>query len=105
MPYQAAERDQKAAEHHESAARHHKEAARQHEAGKHETAEHHVHLANGHQQDAIYRAAEAAKDQIERPSEGLQVVEVPSTGNVTSEELLKAYARIAAVQGANIGRV
>ena len=105
MPHQAAEHHHKAAEHHESAARHHKEAARQHEAGKHETAEHHVHLANGHQQDAIHHAAEAARVQIERPSEGLQVVEVPSTGVVASEELVKAYARIAAVQGANIGRV
>jgi hypothetical protein len=105
MPHQAAEHHHKAAEHHEYAARHHKEAARHHEAGKHETAEHHVHLANGHQQDAIHHAAEAVKVQIERPSEGLQVVEVPSTGIVTSEELVKAYARIAAIQGANIGRV
>jgi|HubBroStandDraft_4_1064222.scaffolds.fasta_scaffold855711_1 hypothetical protein len=105
MPYQATEHGHKAAEHHEPAARHHKEPAEQHEAGKHETVEHHVLLAHGHHQDAIHHAAEAAKDQIERPSEGLQVVEVPSTGNVTSEELLKAYARIAAVQGANIGRV
>ena len=105
MSHQAAEHHHKAAEHHEYAARHHKEAARHHEAGKHETAEHHVHLANGHQKDAIHHAAEAAKVQIERPSEGLQVVEVPSTGIVTSEELVKAYARIAAVQGANIGRV
>ena len=34
-----------AAEHHEHAARHHKEAAKHHEAGKHETAAHHAHLA------------------------------------------------------------
>jgi hypothetical protein len=87
------------------AAEHHHKAAQHHEAGKHETAEHHVHLANSHQQDAIHHAAEAVKVQIERPGEGLQVVEVPSTGIVTSEELVKAYARIAAVQGANIGRV
>jgi glycerol-3-phosphate dehydrogenase len=34
--------------------------------------------------------------------EGLQAIEVPSTGIVASEELVKAYARIATDQGANI---
>ena len=34
--------------------------------------------------------------------EGFQAIEVPSTGIVASEELVKAYARIAADQGANI---
>jgi glycerol-3-phosphate dehydrogenase len=40
--------------------------------------------------------------------EGFQAIEVPSTGVVASEELVKAYARIATDQGANIvthGRV
>jgi len=34
--------------------------------------------------------------------EGFQAIEVPSTGIVASEELVKAYARIATTQGANI---
>jgi len=34
--------------------------------------------------------------------EGFQAIEVPSTGIVASEELVKAYARIATDQGANI---
>jgi len=34
--------------------------------------------------------------------EGFQAIEVPSTGIVASEELVKAYARVAADQGANI---
>jgi glycerol-3-phosphate dehydrogenase len=34
--------------------------------------------------------------------EGFQAIEVPSTGIVASEELVKAYARIATAQGANI---
>jgi glycerol-3-phosphate dehydrogenase len=34
--------------------------------------------------------------------EGFQALEVPSTGIVSSEELVKAYARVAADQGANI---
>jgi glycerol-3-phosphate dehydrogenase len=34
--------------------------------------------------------------------EGFKAIEVPSTGIVASEELVKAFARIAAVQGANI---
>lgn len=34
--------------------------------------------------------------------EGFQAIEVPSTGIVASEELVKAYARIATSQGANI---
>src|SRR5271163_1508001 len=34
--------------------------------------------------------------------EGLQAIEIPSTGIVGSEELVKAYARIAADQGAHI---
>jgi glycerol-3-phosphate dehydrogenase len=34
--------------------------------------------------------------------EGYQAIEVPSTGIVSSEELFKAYARIATNQGANI---
>jgi glycerol-3-phosphate dehydrogenase len=34
--------------------------------------------------------------------EGVQAIEVPSTGIVASEELVKAYARIATDQGANV---
>src|SRR2546430_8908604 len=34
--------------------------------------------------------------------EGRAALEVPSTGIVASEELVKAYARVAAEQGANI---
>ena len=34
--------------------------------------------------------------------EGFQAIEVPSTGIVASEELVKAYARVASDQGANI---
>src|SRR5271154_6138669 len=34
--------------------------------------------------------------------EGYQAIEVPSTGIVSSEDLVKAYARVAANQGANI---
>ena len=34
--------------------------------------------------------------------EGFQAIEVPSTGIVSSEELVKAYARIATDQGANV---
>src|SRR5580693_4478231 len=34
--------------------------------------------------------------------EGFQAIEIPSTGIVGSEELVKAYARIAAGQGAHI---
>jgi len=34
--------------------------------------------------------------------EGYQAIEVPSTGILTSEELVKAYARVAAYQGASI---
>ena len=36
-----------------------------HEAGKHETAAHHAHLARGHHEHAMHHGAEAAKAHIE----------------------------------------
>jgi hypothetical protein len=79
-----------------------REAAEHHEAGKHETAAHHTHLAHGHRQHAMHHAAEVAKTHIEDQSEGSQAIEVPSTRIVAREELVKALARIAAIQGAKI---
>jgi hypothetical protein len=45
MSKEAAEHHRKAAEHHEHAARHHNEAAKHHDAGAHEKAAHHAHIA------------------------------------------------------------
>src|SRR5271165_2838149 len=66
MSKEAAQHHVKAAEHHEHAARHHKEAAKHHEAGAHETAGHHAHLAHGHHLLATEHAEEAAKHQTEQ---------------------------------------
>jgi hypothetical protein len=41
------------------------EDAKHHEANKHETPAHHAHLARGHHEHAMHRAAEAAKSHIE----------------------------------------
>jgi flavin-dependent dehydrogenase len=79
-----------------------REAAEHHEAGKHETAAHHAHLAHGHHQHAMHPSGEAAKAHIEHHSEEFRAIEVPSTRIVAREELVKALARIAAIQGANI---
>jgi hypothetical protein len=61
MSTQSAEHHRKAAEHHEHAAKHHLTAAEHHEAGNHEKAGHHGHLAHGHHVQAEYHAEEAAK--------------------------------------------
>jgi hypothetical protein len=50
-----------AAEHHNHAAKHHQEAAKHHEAGNHEKAAHHAHIAHGHHLHAERHANEAAK--------------------------------------------
>ncbi len=52
-----------------------------------------------HNLRVIDRAAIRAR---EPHVEGMQAIEVPSTGIVASEELVKAYARVAGDQGANI---
>jgi hypothetical protein len=105
MSHDVAEHGHKAAEHREHTAEHHKEAARHDEAGKRETAPHHVHLAHGDDQHPIDHTPEGTKVHIEYPLEAFQATEVPSKKIVTEEEFVKALARIASVQGANIGRV
>ena len=65
MSRKAAEHHLKAAEHHQLAAQYHREAAKHHQAGKHETAAHHAHLARGQDEHAMHRAAEAAKAHVE----------------------------------------
>jgi L-2-hydroxyglutarate oxidase LhgO len=50
----------------------------------------------------MHPSGEAAKAHIEHHSEGFRAIEVPSTRIVAREELVKALARIAAIQGANI---
>src|ERR1017187_9180989 len=64
MSKAAAAHHLKAVEHHEHAARHHREAAKHHEAGNHEKAAHHAHLAHGHHLHATEYAGEAAKAHI-----------------------------------------
>jgi hypothetical protein len=46
--------------------------------------------------------AEAAKAHIEHHSEGFQAINVSSTAVVAREAFVKALARIAVIQGANI---
>jgi glycerol-3-phosphate dehydrogenase len=49
------------------------------------------------------RIIDRAAIQVREPHvEGIQAIEVPSTGIVASEELVKAYARVAADRGAHI---
>ena len=48
MSKKAAEHHKQASEHLTHAARHHGEAAKHHEAGSHEKAAHHAHVARGH---------------------------------------------------------
>jgi hypothetical protein len=54
-----------AARNHEKAAYHFNEAAKFNQAEEREKAAHHAYLANGHTQQAIHHAAEAAKLHVE----------------------------------------
>jgi hypothetical protein len=61
----------KVSEHLTHAAHHHEEAAKHHEAGRHETAAHHAHIAMGHLIHARGHAEEAVKAHVDehgRPS-------------------------------------
>ena len=48
MSKKAAEHHWKASEHSMDAVRHHEDAAKHYEAGRHEKAAHHAHIARGH---------------------------------------------------------
>ena len=56
----------KAADHYDQASKHHKEAAKHFEAGDHEKAGYHAHLAHGHSTQGNEQACEASKKHVNK---------------------------------------